>query len=87
MKVQPRYDPLESSSFFPDNRSARPLVTGVVPREVDPAQEAALSARGPDGNLVEKFPYPITLDVLKRGQELNGVLVPLERRLLKLVED
>jgi mono/diheme cytochrome c family protein len=32
MAQQPKYLPLESSSFFPDGRSARPLVPGVVVR-------------------------------------------------------
>jgi len=32
MAEQPKYRPLESSSFFPDGRSARPLVQGVVAR-------------------------------------------------------
>ena len=32
MSDQPRYDPLESSRFFPDGMAARPLVPGVVPR-------------------------------------------------------
>jgi mono/diheme cytochrome c family protein len=32
MAEQPRYDPLEASSFFSDGRSARPLVPGTVAR-------------------------------------------------------
>jgi mono/diheme cytochrome c family protein len=30
MAVQPRYNPLQPSAFFPDGRSARPLVSGTV---------------------------------------------------------
>jgi mono/diheme cytochrome c family protein len=32
MATQPRYNPLQESSFFPDGRSARPLVEGTVAR-------------------------------------------------------
>src|SRR5206468_1393483 len=32
MAEQPAYRPLERSAFFPDERSARPLPAGVVPR-------------------------------------------------------
>src|SRR5215471_9489690 len=32
MAAQPSYKPLEPSEFFPDGRSARPLVTGTVAR-------------------------------------------------------
>ena len=33
MYEQPRYEPLEPSSFFEDGSSARPLVAGTVPRD------------------------------------------------------
>src|SRR5437868_2912768 len=32
MALQPSYKPLDPSSFFPDGRSARPLVPGTVAR-------------------------------------------------------
>ena len=32
MHDQPHYDPMEASSFFPDNASSRPPVAGTVPR-------------------------------------------------------
>lgn len=45
MSEQPRYGPLARSDFFPDERSARPLPTGVVPQEaaVTSAQESRLA--------------------------------------------
>jgi hypothetical protein len=35
MYDQPRYEALEESAFFPDKRTMRPLVEGVVARETD----------------------------------------------------
>jgi hypothetical protein len=35
MEEQPRYEPYDESSFFPDSLSARPLPEGVVPRGSD----------------------------------------------------
>ncbi len=75
MYEQPRYEPLEPSSFFEDGSSARPLVAGTVPRD-DP--RGAPPAGVPDevfytgwsqGKLVESVPFPVDRAVLERGQE------------------
>jgi mono/diheme cytochrome c family protein len=75
MYEQPRYEPLEPSSFFEDGSSARPLVAGTVPRD-DP--RGAPPAGVPDevfytgwsqGKLVESVPFLVDRAVLERGQE------------------
>ena len=68
MAVQPKYDPLEPSDFFADGMSARPRIPGTVARG-----EAALMGflatgkiNGKDG---DGFPFPVTIQVMDRGQE------------------
>lgn len=50
MSEQPRYDPMSRSDFFTDERSARPLVSGVVPQTAAASSSAgnrlALLKRG-----------------------------------------
>lgn len=68
MNDQPRYDPLEASTFFPDHASARPRVEDTVTRDhlkLDPQ----LYTGRVDGRLTESFPFTVTLEVLERGQE------------------
>jgi mono/diheme cytochrome c family protein len=91
MARQPSYRPLEPSSSFLDERSARPLVQGTVPRgwPLDDApvikgrKESAAKANAATGpgltpvaekpgkleDYVTTFPFPITEEGLKRGQE------------------
>ena len=59
MEDQPRYEPLEASTFFGDGRSARPLIPGTVAR--GHLDDAAPPADAP--------PFTVTLQVLDRGQE------------------
>jgi cbb3-type cytochrome c oxidase subunit III len=59
MEDQPRYEPLEASSFFPDGRSSRPILPGTVARghlDDDAAPGDAL-------------PFPVTRELLDRGEE------------------
>jgi hypothetical protein len=75
MYEQPRYEPLEPSSFFEDGRSSRPLVAGTVPREdargAPPkgADEDVFYTGWRKGKLAEAVPFPVDRDVLERGQE------------------
>lgn len=69
MQFQPRYDPLEPSEFFVDQRSARPLVAGTVPRGEAAEYSPPYSGRSDDGDLLDAYPFPITLEVLERGRE------------------
>ncbi|MGH7966459.1 MAG: c-type cytochrome [Candidatus Binatia bacterium] len=72
MADQPRYDPLEPSTFFADGQSARPLVPGTVARGrlVD---EASLFAAKAGEAFVDTFPLPVTGEVLSRGQERYNI--------------
>ncbi len=45
MAQQPRYRPLQQSSFFKDERSARPLVAGTVPRGQLPTDTEEFTGR------------------------------------------
>lgn len=72
MAEQPRYEPLEASSFFKDGRSARPLVPGTVAR--GQLREDELLYTGKSGGvLVDAFPFPVTQAVLDRGRERYGI--------------
>jgi hypothetical protein len=73
MENQPKFEPLEESQLFPDRRSARPLPTGVVARAEGVEDPEAYSARDENGELIDSFPYPVTLEVLQRGRERYDV--------------
>jgi hypothetical protein len=72
MADQPRYEPLEESSFFPDHRSARPLPVGVVARGFLNADEHLYAGRV-NGQLAPAFPFEITPQVLDRGRERYNI--------------
>ncbi len=72
MHDQPRYKPLAASTFFADGRSARPLVPGTVTRG-DLRDDEYFYTGKSDGMLVDKFPFPITREVLLRGQERYNI--------------
>jgi len=68
MHDQPRYEPLEASDFYPDGRSARPLVEGTVPR--GHLNDDVLLFTGRDGSdWSARFPFAVTRDVMDRGRE------------------
>jgi mono/diheme cytochrome c family protein len=77
MGQQDKYLPYEPSDFFADGTSARPLVAGVVPRDDAKvpgqpyAQHQSSRAAGYTELLPEgaTAPFPITADVLARGQQ------------------
>lgn len=68
MVEQPKYTPLESSQFFSDKRSARHLVPGTVARG-RLHTDALLYTGTVDGQPAQQFPFPVTKEVLARGQE------------------
>jgi mono/diheme cytochrome c family protein len=69
MSNQPKYEPFEESAFFPDQRSARPLVSGAVPQGGGPTEGEAAAGRTEDGELVDALPFPLTEEVLERGRD------------------
>jgi mono/diheme cytochrome c family protein len=68
MHDQPKYIPLRESSFFSDNRSARPLVAGTVARGQlrDDGLLYTGKVNGAEGTL---FPFPVDAAVMARGRE------------------
>ncbi len=68
MGRQPKYDPLEPSDFFADGMSARPRIPGTVARGEltdNPFMDTGkINSADGDG-----FPFPVTAQVLDRGQE------------------
>jgi mono/diheme cytochrome c family protein len=72
MADQPRYKPLAKSDFFDDQRASRPLVEGTVARGY--LQTDAYFYTGKiNGKPVDRFPFPITKEMLLRGQERYDV--------------
>ncbi len=64
----PRYNPLAPSDFFPNGQSALQLAPDTVAR--GHTQDDALLFTGKvNGQDATVFPFPITRDVLTRGQE------------------
>src|SRR5262245_24386055 len=72
MADQPRYEPLEESSFFPDHRSARPLPIGVIARGFLDEDELLYTGRV-NGQLATTFPFEISAAVLARGRERYNI--------------
>lgn len=68
MQDQPKYRPLRPTDFFADHRSARPLVEGTVARGHLETDTLFFTGKL-DGKPVDVYPYPITREVLLRGQE------------------
>lgn len=72
MYNQSRFEPLEKNTFFADNRASRPWIKGTVARghlRID----AHLYTGMVDGKPAETFPFPITRDVILRGQERYNI--------------
>jgi mono/diheme cytochrome c family protein len=68
MADQPRYQPLQRSTFFGDERSARPLIPDTVARGHLDADATFYTGKA-GGNLVDTLPLPLTQELLERGQE------------------
>jgi hypothetical protein len=68
MHDQPRFEPLEPSDFFEDNRSARPYVRGTVARG-GLRQDEHLYRGRVGGELADTIPFSVTRQTLERGRE------------------
>ena len=68
MQDQPRLKPLARSDFYADGRSERPLVANTIARGQLRADKYFYSGmiNGQPGNVM---PFPVTAEVLSRGQE------------------
>ena len=72
MAKQPRYETLDKSDFFDDQRAARPLVEGTVARGFLREDEHLYRGRV-DGKPADAFPFPIGKQALLRGQERYNI--------------
>ncbi len=68
MADQPKVKPLSASDFFIDGQSARPLPPDTVFRS-DSSNDELLNTGKVNGEDADVFPFPITKEVLLRGQE------------------
>ncbi len=73
MHNQPKYIPLRPSEFFGDGRSERPLIEDTVARGHLDADTAFYTGKTADGKELDAFPFPVTKDVILRGQERFNV--------------
>jgi mono/diheme cytochrome c family protein len=80
MYDQPKYEPMERSKFFSDGTSARPLPPDSLLHAQGPfagtssgriGEEAVLRDRAAMN--AEAIPYPVTMQLLKRGQERYSI--------------
>lgn len=69
MRDQPKYEPLEENDFFSDRRASRPLPAGTIPRSEGLDDPDQYSPRDANGDLIDSFPFEVTMDVLQRGRE------------------
>jgi mono/diheme cytochrome c family protein len=68
MHDQPKYEPLERSTFFGDERSARPMVEGTVAR--GHLRDNPEYFTGKTGEaFVTTFPLEVTEELVQRGQQ------------------
>jgi mono/diheme cytochrome c family protein len=68
MHDQPKYTALQQSTFFADNRSARPLLAGTVARG-QLHEDPLLYTGKVNGADADVFPFPIDDKVMARGQD------------------
>jgi hypothetical protein len=68
MVDQPKVKPLAASDFFADGQSARPLPPDTVSRG-EVVNDELLTTGKVNGKDAEVFPFPITREILVRGQE------------------
>jgi mono/diheme cytochrome c family protein len=73
MHDQAKHEPYEASRMFPDGASARPIPAGTVARGFLREDEGLATGVGPDGMMVERFPVPVTRQLLRRGRERYDV--------------
>lgn len=81
MKEQPKYEPLAYSEFYPDGASARHPPANTIARGIAANEDSVLVTGQVNGTPVPDFPFPLTVDDLRRGQGLfNDVCAPCHGR-------
>jgi mono/diheme cytochrome c family protein len=73
MHDQPKYIPLRPTSFFADGRSARQLPENTIARGHLNEDTAYFTGRDAAGKLVAELPFPVTKEILLRGQDRFNV--------------
>src|SRR6202453_2920573 len=68
MQNQPKFIPQRSTTFFTDGRSVRPQVTHTVARG-QLGEDSFFYTGLIDGKEADAMPFPVTAEVLARGQE------------------
>ncbi len=68
MRDQPKLEPFEASAFFVDGMSARPFVPNTVARGQLRADDHLYRGQA-EGRPANSFPFPITEEILAKGQE------------------
>lgn len=72
MHLQPKYRPLDPSTFFDDGRSERPPVAGTVARGHLETDELYFTGKI-NGVPADEFPFPITPQDLERGRQRYNI--------------
>jgi mono/diheme cytochrome c family protein len=72
MANQPRYNALAASRFFKDGLAYRPLPEGVVARN-DLRDDEQLYTGKVNGDFAATFPFPVTREVIDRGEERYNI--------------
>ena len=72
MHDQPKYKPYRPSPFFADGREVRPLVADTVARGHLDDDTLLYTGKSAD-KFSDMFPFPVTADVLRRGQERYNI--------------
>ena len=72
MYDQPKYRTFAASDFFEDGSAARALVENTIPQGYL-FEDTHLYDGKVDGKPAETFPFPVTKEVLKRGQDRFNV--------------
>lgn len=81
MHNAPRYRTFQESTFFGDGMSSRPQLPGTVAQEQFDSDEL-LNTGKLNGQLADAFPFPVTKEVIRRGQErFNIFCAPCHSRL------
>jgi len=69
MHDQPKYQPFEKSTFFQDQRAARPVIDGTVARGHLNEDRWFYEGRGSANETVAELPSPVTAETLRHGRE------------------
>jgi len=69
MLDQGRLKPYEASSFFPDGRSARPLLANTIPYQPEGVSVEFTTGKNAAGELLASMPISMTLQTLDRGRQ------------------